>query len=120
MTKDDIQNLLSQVQFNDWEFVLGEKNGVLYLQIQFMARCNATGQTERQHCRKWQLSEHMTRSEIIGTAFLAVEQAVRHEAAEQFRFRGVAIFDFHTDVEALIENRRLDLRTPKNPNEIGI
>jgi L-rhamnose mutarotase len=107
MTKPEIQSLLRQIQFRNWTFHLGEKNGVLYLQIQFDAPCNHTGTLERQYCRKWQLSEHMTRSEIVGTAWLAIEQAVRHEAAEQFKYLGVSVFDFHTNVDRLAALRSL-------------
>ena len=111
MKKDQIQAILAQVKFRNWEFVLGDNNGALYLQIQFDAPCNFAAtrglvqEPERQHCRKWQLSPHMTRSEIVGTAWLAVEQAVKHEAAEQFTYRGEAIFDFHFSVDWLAITR---------------
>jgi hypothetical protein len=84
-----------------WEFHIKEKNGVPYLQIQFVAPDNFTGKPERQYCRKWQLSEWMTKTELVRTAFLAVLQAERHETEETFKYKGADIFNSHLNVDAL-------------------
>jgi hypothetical protein len=64
--------------------------------------------------RKWFLSNHMTRSEVVQTAFKAVLTAEEHEAREHFKYRGQSIFDPHYDVDKLVELRSdvacLDLR----------
>lgn len=97
----------------DWEILVKDKNGVPYLQIQFVAADNMTGVPERQYCRKWQLTEHMTPTELVRTVHLAVIQAELHELDEQFKYKGKAIYNPHTDVEALVEIAdRHDCRTP--------
>jgi len=54
--------------------------------------------------RKWLLSQHMTDSEIVQTALLAVLVCEEHEARERFRYRGAAIFGPHQDVEDLVRH----------------
>ena len=52
--------------------------------------------------RKWFLSEHMTRSEVIQTVFLAVMTATEHEVRETFKYRGHAVYSPHFNVERLV------------------
>lgn len=54
-----------------------------------------------QRSRKWRLSQHMIRSELVRTAFLAVMTAEEHEIRESFRYRGRPIFGPHVGVEVL-------------------
>jgi hypothetical protein len=109
---DEIRDVLGEVQFNDWEFhvlpftqqggpIMGQL-GPNYLQIQFMAPDLTSGKPERQYCRKWSLSLHMTVSEVVYTAFKAVMAALEHEAREQFRFRGASCLGPHVDVEQMV------------------
>lgn len=76
-----------------------------YLQIICKAECNITGKEIEWHSRKWKLSQHMTKSEFVQTAFKAVLTAIEHEAREKFKYRGVSIFDPHYDVDRLVELR---------------
>lgn len=48
--------------------------------------------------RKWRLSEHMTDSEIVQTAFAAVLAAEEHEARELFLLHGQAVLGPHLDL----------------------
>lgn len=110
-----ILRVISRVSFRNWTFKVGDKNGVFYLQVVFSSPDNHDPKkVSIQHCRKWQLSEHMTTSEIVATAWMAVEQAVKHEAAEQFTYRGEPIYDFHLSADRLAQLRShpdcLDLR----------
>lgn len=91
----------SNIKYKDWAFVINEKNGVMYLQIQFIAKDNFSDDTSIQHCRKWQLSKWMTETELVQTAWAAVQRAEIHEAAENFKFKGADIFNTHLDVEWL-------------------
>ena len=100
------------IRYEDWEFHVKRKGQTIHLQIQFMASDpNGTIFRHRQYCRKWQLSTHMTPSEIVRTCHLAVIQAQIHEISELFKYKGVAIFCNHRDVEELVkltgEDRRL-------------
>jgi hypothetical protein len=105
MNKQEITEFVAKnIRYKDWEFFVNDKNGVIYLQIRFDAPDNFNPQKiERQHCRKWQLSEWMTPTEIVQTCWAAVTRAELHEAAETFKFKGFAIFDTHINVEALVD-----------------
>lgn len=104
MNLNEIKHFFAEdIRYKDWEFHIKEKNGVMFLQIQFMAPDNFSGAPERQYCRKWQLSEWMTKTELVRTAFLAVIQAERHEIEEGFKYRGEAIFNSHLSADALAE-----------------
>jgi hypothetical protein len=92
----------NNILYKNWEFVVGDKNGVPYVQIQFDAPDNFNPHVlSRQYCRKWQLSEFMTETEIVRTCFLAVKQAETHELEENFLFKGNAIFNSHIHVKHL-------------------
>jgi hypothetical protein len=91
------------ISYKDWEFVIREKNGVPYLQIQFNAPDNFSGKHERQYCRKWMLSEFMTVTELVETAYKAVRMAEEHELRESFKYKGHAIFNSHIYVGHLLE-----------------
>ena len=57
---------------------------------------------ERQHGRKWQLSQWMTTTEIVQTCWAAVQRAELHEAAEKFTYNGADIFNTHLSADALV------------------
>lgn len=103
---DDVIRTLSQVHYKDWEFLFVITGDFGYLQIQFNAPDNDAfikGTIKRYHSRKWLLSQHMTKSELVTTALKAVLTAEEHEAREQFSYKNIRIFDPHVDVEALVE-----------------
>ncbi len=52
--------------------------------------------------RKWFLSPHMCKNEIIRTAYKAIECAVAHEMNENFLYKGVAIMTPHMDYEEIV------------------
>ncbi len=94
---------LSAVTYKDWLFFIGGDVDGSYLQVQFAAPDSATGEAASWAGRKWRLSPHMTRSEVVQTALKAVLTAEEHEAREQFLYRGRAIFGPRINVERLWE-----------------
>jgi hypothetical protein len=97
-----VAKALSHIRYEHFNFWLGfPENGSPYLQIQFEAINNDTGLTELQKCRKWLISKHMTSSEVVLTAWMAVQAAILHEAREHFTYKGKRIFGPHIDVDAL-------------------
>lgn len=107
MTKKEITDVLKEVKFRDWDFYVGTiRDYPMYLQVRFLERDLESGSDGKklQTGRKWLLSHHMTRSEIVLTALKAVLTAVEHEAREEFKYKGQAIFNPHWDVEALLQN----------------
>jgi hypothetical protein len=93
---------LQHVSFADWRLVLGWDNGRWYLQWWFLAPdlCNG-GEAAHQKSRKWFLSVHMTKSELVQTALKAALTAVEHESRERFLYKGQPIFGPHFDIEEL-------------------
>lgn len=98
-----VQEVLNNVKFNDYAFNVTEENGNYYMQALFPAKCSETGKWEAQSTRKWRLSIHMTKSEIVQTALKLVLTSVEHEAREQFLYRDTPIFGPHYDVDVLVQ-----------------
>lgn len=107
------RDLLERIRYKDWRFQVRAKNGVLFLQLRWESVCCVTGERSWQTSRKWMLSHHMTDSEVVQTALLAVLTAEEHEAREQFRYDGAAVFGPHYDVRALAKVEARDARPPQ-------
>jgi hypothetical protein len=106
------QQLLARLSYKDWRFVLGQKGDAWYLQLRWEAASPFSGHVSEQSSRKWLLSEHMTDSEVVQTALLAVLTAEEHEAREHFQFDGASVFAPHYDVRALAKVQDRDVRGP--------
>lgn len=86
-------------------FVVKHENdgGCAFLRIgDPTAICNVTGGPLPWWGRKWYVSPHMTDGEIVQTVFLAIRTAQEHELREQFKFKGMRVFDPHYDIHNLI------------------
>lgn len=92
---EKVADVLAKITYKNWEFRTDEN--CTWLQVRFVADGENWGG------RKWPLSTHMTRSEIVQTALKAVLTAEEHEAREQFRYRGEAIFGPHINVDAMYD-----------------
>lgn len=65
--------------------------------------------------RKWMLSPHMCVSEVIRTAFKAMQTAEEHELCEYFTYKGTAIYSPHRDVDSLVKiGNDIDSREERN------
>lgn len=105
MTLNDFRDILGACSFPGCQFKLGtEDNWRPYLQIVAdETSCARTGRPLIWAGRKWRLSPHMTRSEVVQTALMAVLAASEHEARERFRYRDRPIFAPHFNVDRLVE-----------------
>lgn len=113
MKPEQIRELLSMVQYPGYSFDVVETGNIVYLQARYNEADIITGQVETQKTRKWQLSEHMVKSEIVQTALKCVLTSAEHRVREHFKYRGQRIFGPHFDVDALYEiakAKRLDYR----------
>ena len=115
MTFDEMARILRSIKYKDWEFHLGYYAGgeAPFLQIRFTAKSNYSDEVTEQHGRKWLLSYHMCRSEVVQTALMAVLAAEEHEARERFTYNGWKVFSPHFDVEGFCElarNKRIEVR----------
>ncbi len=100
------QAAINGIHFPGYTFTVldsGGYSGKVFLQAQFHSPCADTGQLTLQKTRKWYLSEHMTESELVQTALKCVLTAIEHEAREQFKYKGQAIFGPHFNVNDLVE-----------------
>jgi hypothetical protein len=102
MTYHEILAILEEIVYEDWQVNLHDDNDHWYLQVVFNACDLGRGRFTKQYGRKWRVSPHMTKSEIVSTAFKAVITAVEHEARENFRYKGKAIYGPHLDVDQLV------------------
>lgn len=105
-----IQNLLKRVKMKvlgtSFSFLIekDKKSGDrIYIQLVYGAVDSRTKQFGVFKSRKWYLSEHMTDDEIIKTAYLALETAVKHEILEGFKIDGHSIFNPHINFEELLK-----------------
>lgn len=116
MTIDEMREIVGQCKYADYEFLVGEKNGVAYLQGRYLEPDIVTGDVTDQHTRKWMLSEHMVPSELVQTALKCALTSAEHRVREHFLYKGERVFGPHFDIEALHEiarARRLDYRGKK-------
>jgi hypothetical protein len=112
LSNQDITKILAEISCGSIEIVLCFDSERPYLQ----ARCEkgidtATGEETSWTGRKWMLSPHMVKSEVVRTAYKAYVAAVLHEADEVFRYRGVPIYSPHYDVDNLVEAFQEDARS---------
>lgn len=107
MTPTEMRHVLASVKYGEWDFLVRteRQGGRSFLQVQASGTCNVSGCEHTWRGRKWFLSPHMTKSELVQTAFKAVLTAVEHEARENFLYRGASIFDPHYDVDRLHDLR---------------
>lgn len=105
ITIGEIHDFIKQnVKYKNWSFrITTTREGRLFLQVEFMAVDTVSGEMTGQRGRKWMLSQHMCRGELVATAFKAIEAAEMHELRENFLYRGVAIYGPHIDPNALVE-----------------
>jgi hypothetical protein len=117
MTIEDMEAILASCKAPEITFLVKPTDSCVYLQVQFTAwdTADRSKPAAEWRGRKWSLSPHMTRSELIRTAFMAYHAALEHEARESFTYDGRAVFGPHIDVDVLWAaavdlDRRADLR----------
>lgn len=101
LTKGEVIAIMADVDYRGWNFIVGVMNDGCYIQASFEAV-----NWDVQLGRKWYLSPHATRSEVVQTALKAVLTAEEHEAREHFRYKGQTIFFPHLDVDEMAEIRK--------------
>lgn len=97
MKVEAVVAVLRSIEYPGLEFVFPGD----YLQVRGLEKDHTTGEMKYWNGRKWRISAHMTKSEIVQTAFKAVMTWVEHEAREKFLYKGAAIFGPHFDVDQL-------------------
>lgn len=126
MNAKEIQALIDQtVEFGEYKFQVLSSDGEEFLALRgfYSDYDYYTKKNELQFTRKWNLSKHMTKSEIIQTVFKCCLTSYEHRCREAFKYRGKRVFGPHFDVEALhaiCKTENLDYReTPVEVNTFG-
>ena len=98
---DQFEQVLQRITYKPgWSFVVFRDGDRPVLQVHCT---NLYDGTTAWRSRKWFLSPHMTNSEIVQTAFKAVQTAEEHELRKQFKYRSRPIFGPHFDIEKLVD-----------------
>jgi hypothetical protein len=113
-TFETMRQLITEIEFNDWKFLLRKDGSRPYLQIRFEEPDNMTGEMTEWRCRKWLLSYHMTDDEIVSTALKATLTAVEHETREQFKWKDQPIFRPHYNIYELHKLSSRNATTKRN------
>ena len=109
MFRNIAHSIIADITFPNWTFVLEERDPGFLLYARFSAM---EGQ---QTTRKWYISPWATKSELVQTALKLVITALEHEAREQFRYKDVAVFGPHFDVDRLHEIAQLKEHEDRRP-----
>lgn len=99
LTYANVIAIIADIDYKNWSFQLFDSHGHWFLQL--VVPASDTYNNQEWKSRKWYISPHMVKSEVVQTAFLAVKTAEEHEMREQFRYLGEAIFGPHIDSYAL-------------------
>ena len=98
-----ISEHLAEVHYPEHSFVVGRMGDGFYLQIAYVEPDIETGLPANQRGRKWYVSAHATRGEVVQTALKAALASAEHRVREHFTYQGQRIFGPHFDLDALVE-----------------
>lgn len=123
LTTDEVQEIINDIECLDYHFDIIEKGTYSYLQAYYVEKDVDTGKDELQKTRKWLLSQHMVKGEIVQTALKCVLTSMEHRAREHFKYKGELIFCPHFDIDVFVEAakaKRMEVReenaSPLNVN----
>lgn len=87
-----------------------DNNGTYFLQVIYDDVCRIDGEVREWHGRKWRLSGYMIEDELIKTAYVAFESAVKHEVMEGFKVDNLVLFNPHVNFEELLKISNKEVR----------
>jgi len=100
MTNEELIAVIANIRYKPGfklELKEYESTGRLFLQVK------ALGAEEVLSGRKWNVTQHMSVSELIQTAFKAFLTFEEHECREAFAYKGQKVLGPHVDLEVLAE-----------------
>lgn len=102
MTLEELREIATDVQILGRGInVFQHDNGSLYIQLWYHEKCSETGEEKLQATRKWFISRHATKSEIVQTFLKAAITSAEHQVRENFLYRGRKVFGPHFNVDSL-------------------
>jgi hypothetical protein len=106
--------LLELVTYPEYVITATEDGrGEMYLQASYMEADIYTEKPALQQTRRWFISPHMTKSELVQTAFKCIMTSMEHRVREHFKYRDALVFGPHFNVDDLCKvakKRKLDRR----------
>lgn len=84
-----------------WKPIFGFMGAGFYLQLVYQEKDIITGKVEEQHTRKWYISNHATKTEVVQTLLKAALTSAEHIVREHFLYRGERVYMPHWDVDDL-------------------
>jgi hypothetical protein len=119
----EMEEIIKQISFEHYVFHLDVgSDDKPFLYARYLEQDITTNAFEMQTTRKWILSYHMVKSELVQTAFKCCMTSMEHRARESFKYKGRRIFGPHFDVDQLwsiTRNENMDVRVDerkKNEN----
>ena len=106
MSKQEVEEIIGQISFQDRKFRVLEKGDGFLLQMTYLEPdVRKFGSPPvLQSTRKYYISPYMSVSEVVETAWLMVQRSQLHIASEHFTYQGRRVYSQHFDV-----NRRIDM-----------
>jgi len=102
-TLEDIKNVVANITYKKgWEVLTFMDGDRPMIQVIFDGEDEKTGNLEKQKCRKWAMSFHMTTTEIVYSVLKAIQAAEDHETREFFKYKNVRIANPHFSVEDIV------------------
>jgi hypothetical protein len=111
LTAPIIRVILARLKYKGWVFRLVDDHHHFFLQLEWWETDFVSKQPALQRSRRWLIETDMTESEVVQTAWLAIQTAEIHEARERFTYVGRRVFGPHLDVRAVfrvVDNKQLD------------
>lgn len=103
-SETELRVIVYSVSYLDWNIRLLYDGPRPYLQVHGHGPDPKEGMKDAEWSgRKWFVSPHMCKNEVIRTAYKAIENAVAHEMNENFLYKGVAIMTPHMDYEEIVD-----------------
>lgn len=108
MTYEELESIVSDVRCEvgevQWTVQIGSlgANGY-FLRVFYLERDVVTHEVEEQKGRKWYISRHSTKSEVVQTILKAALTSAEHMVREHFTYKGARIFGPHFNVDDLVE-----------------
>lgn len=114
---DILTDIRCEVGSTEWMVYGGIMGDGFYVQLRYVELDIVTGDPADQHGRKWYVSSHSTKSEVVQTVLKACLTSAEHMVREHFTYRGVRVFGPHFDVDRLVElaaneSETTDMREP--------
>jgi len=103
-TIDEIKAIVANMSYLDWDLRIRMDDTRAYLQVFGHGPDPKQGMKDAKWSgRKFFITPHMCKNEIIRTGLLAIERAVAHEMYENILYKGHAIFTPHMDYEEIVD-----------------